>query len=455
MNEDNTPQTGLSEKSDLSHPSSALFPSPSQQRWALLIVCLVMFIDLLGFGIVLPLLPQYATDFLSPLLPDPNQHPWWQGAILGALMASFSAMQFVFAPIWGRISDRAGRRPFLLLGLLGSVVFYGLFGFASDWGREEGRQALGLILLFLSRIGAGIAGATVSTAQAVIADCTRPEQRGRGMALIGMAFGIGLTFGPIIGAGALSLLPQPGAPGYAAGLLSALALVLAVVLMPETVRVGAQGSRRGWLNLNSIQQAFQIPTLGTLILTFFLSTLAFATFEPTLALLTRDVLGYAETPTFLIFAFTGLVMIVTQGGLYQVLARHGVTEISFILLGIVLMILGLGQLGYQSRMAALFGHSTGGLPRLLPLFLESLTLAVVGFAFVIPSLQALISRRADPTRQGEILGVNQSINAVARILGPGLGPILYYLWPTHVLPYVSSVVLLLLVLFLALRVKQI
>src|SRR5262249_12477404 len=130
------------------------------------------------------------------------------GAILGLLMASFSAMQFLFAPVWGRISDHVGRRPILLLGLLGSVLFYTLFGFASDLPRTPEWAGLALVLIFAARLGAGIAGATIATAQAVIADCTPPEKRRHGMALIGAAFGIGFSFGPLIGAGALAVFPE-------------------------------------------------------------------------------------------------------------------------------------------------------------------------------------------------------------------------------------------------------
>src|SRR5262249_3390317 len=156
---------------------------------------LVVFIDLLGFGIVLPLLPLYATEILSPLFPgDDSGARSLRGLVLGLLMASFSLMQFFFAPFWGRISDRIGRRPILLLGLAGSVVFYALFGVAAIVG-----GAAGLLLLFAARIGAGIAGATIATAQAVIADSTPPEKRAHGMAMIGAAFGIGFTFGPLLG----------------------------------------------------------------------------------------------------------------------------------------------------------------------------------------------------------------------------------------------------------------
>src|SRR5262245_12281029 len=154
-----------------------------------MIIFITVFIDLLGFGIVLPLLPRYAKHFNT------------SGPTLGLLMASFSAMQFLFAPIWGRISDRVGMRPILVLGLAGSAIFYALFGYATSLGAQG--ELLGLSVvpwLFICRIGAGIAGATIPTAQAYIADVTGPEERAKGMALIGAAFGIGFTFGPLLGA---------------------------------------------------------------------------------------------------------------------------------------------------------------------------------------------------------------------------------------------------------------
>ena len=172
-------------------------PGGTTPRSALLIVFLVVFIDLLGFGIVLPLLPLIGDVYLADYFPG-GKSSAQGGAVLGLLMSSFSLMQFIFAPIWGRVSDRIGRRPILLIGLAGSVVFYALFGFAA--GMPQERAGLALTLLFAARIGQGIAGATIATAQAVIADCTTPEKRRHGMALIGAAFGIGFTFGPLIGA---------------------------------------------------------------------------------------------------------------------------------------------------------------------------------------------------------------------------------------------------------------
>src|SRR5687767_11419387 len=150
------------------------------KRTPLITVFLTVVIDLLGFGIVLPLLPRYADAHGAT------------GLERGLLFASFSAMQFLFAPVWGRLSDRIGRRPVLMAGLMGSVGSYALFAVAEStpWP---------LAVLFVSRIAAGVAGATISTAAAYIADVTTPEQRGRGMALIGVAFGVGFTLGPMIG----------------------------------------------------------------------------------------------------------------------------------------------------------------------------------------------------------------------------------------------------------------
>src|SRR5262249_31132936 len=151
-----------------------------------------------------------------------------------------SAMQTLFAPIWGRMSDRLGRRPILLVGLVGSVLFYALFGYAA--GLAINMAAVALALLFAARIGAGIAGATIATAQAVIADCTSQENRKTGMALIGAAFGIAFTFGPLLGAAALAIAANKrdatSWTGYIAAGLSLVALVLAVAMLPETRRPG-------------------------------------------------------------------------------------------------------------------------------------------------------------------------------------------------------------------------
>jgi MFS family permease len=472
--------------------SSTTPPSQSGTKSALAIVFLVVFIDLLGFGIVIPLLSRYGERYVDTLIEGGKKAPVG-GAILGFLMASFSAMQFVFAPIWGRISDRVGRRPILLIGLVGSIVFYTLFGYASDLPTAKEWALLALVLLFISRIGAGIAGATIATAQAVIADCTTPERRKHGMALIGAAFGIGFTFGPLIGFASLTVFPNHfGVIGYTAAGLSALALLLGIVLLPETRRFeDAPPLQRKWFDARGMRDVLRSPVLAPIVLIFFLATFGFGGFEPTLALLIEDVLHLSERNSFLLFGYVGFVLVMTQGFLYRRLANH-LSEVTFMAMGISLMALGLLLLGgvtwsgyehnIQDETAAIPGiavqtiglvdtpFGTGPLlaacalapgrviytfdRSLLYYMLVSMTLAVIGFAFLTPSAQALISRRSDAARQGEILGVNQSAASMARILGPIFGLSLYKLTPSHLLPYVFGAALLAVMLPLLPRIRR-
>ncbi len=446
-------------------------PSASTARGgsksALAIVFLVVFIDLLGFGIVIPLLPRYGDRYVKELLPssavEMEGESRASGAVLGLLMASFSAMQFFFAPLWGRISDRMGRRPILLVGLAGSVVFYLLFGYASDLPVQS--AALALMLLFVARIGAGVAGATIATAQAVIADCTTVERRKHGMALIGAAFGIGFTFGPLVGFASLAWFPDHhGAIGYSAAGLSLLALILGAILLPETRHFEeAPPMLRRWFDWRAMRDVLSRPALAPIVLIFFLATLGFGGFEPTLALLIKDTLHLDEQNSFLVFAYVGLVLVMTQGFLYRRLANR-LSEVTFMAMGISLMALGLFMLGgvtwlgsgYTAEFGAkwtyadhpqTFHYLLGGM-------LVSMTVAVVGFAFLTPSAQALISRRSEASKQGEILGVNQSAASLARILGPIFGLILYKLTASHLLPYLFGAALLLVMLPLLPRIRR-
>jgi DHA1 family tetracycline resistance protein-like MFS transporter len=442
----------------------AASPEVTSNRKAMFIVFLVVFIDLLGFGIVLPLLPLYAVFLLTPIFPD---QPDRVGAVLAVLMSSFSLMQFIFAPIWGRISDRIGRRPILLLGLGGSVVFYSLFAYASHLGfASEDHRVLALVLILFARIGAGIAGATISTAQAVIADSTSLQNRSRGMALIGAAFGIGFTFGPLL-CFASFFIESKAAPGMAAAALSLLALILAVVLLPETLRAGASGARRHWLKLGALIEALRMPDIGALIVTFFLATVAFGSLESTLALMNQyfftgggEVKKLTEMSpeqiddifkkSSLIFAYVGLTLMLIQGLIYRRLVTR-VGEVPFMRIGTALMLVGLCGV-----IAAVLGVAHGwlsGLETIIPASLVILAVLVGGFALMTPSAQALISRRADPARQGEILGANQSASALARIVGPAIGSALFFVERSHVLPYVVGACLMVVVFLLTLRLR--
>jgi MFS family permease len=385
---------------------------------------------------------------VGSLIPGGKDHPAG-GVILGLLMASFSAMQFVFAPLWGRTSDRVGRRPVLLLGLASSVVFYALFGVAAAWVQPAG---LVLALLFVSRLGAGVAGATIAAAQAVIADCTPPEKRKHGMALIGVAYGIGFTFGPPVGFLSCKLFPHHlGGLGFVAAGLSLAALLLCYRLFPETRRSGGPSATRRLFDWRGFRNVLAMPTVAVLVLTFFLATFGFGQFEATLALFNRDTLHLAEDDSFWVFAYVGAVLMVVQAFLYRRLARR-LSEETFMSAGIVLMGLGLVGLGGGTWLAEREGVARFGV--LLAVTAVSLTVAVTGFGFVTPSVQALISRRSDPARQGEVLGVNQSAASLARIFGPFIGLTLYKLDASHLLPYGFGAILLLFMLPLIPRIRR-
>jgi DHA1 family tetracycline resistance protein-like MFS transporter len=422
---------------------------PKSNRSALLIVFLVIFIDLLGFGIVIPMLSLDGRTYIEALLPTGTGETG-KGIILGLLMSAFSAMQFLFAPLWGRTSDKVGRRPILQIGLTGSVLFYCLFGYALQLGPDA--ASLAMALLFLARIGAGVFGATIPTAQAVIADCTPPEHRKHGMALVGAAFGLGFAFGPILGFGSLYLFPQhPQIIGYVAAGLSGIALILCYVLFRETRQFGGPTVTRKWFSWTETREVLATPTVGLLVIMFFLTTMGFGSFEPTLALFNEDILRVGRENNYLIFSYVGFVLLVTQGYIYRKAAKV-LPEESLMTIGITLMGSGLAFLG-----VVVYGARNAFFPSWDILFtcaIISLTLSVVGFGFLTPSIQALISRRSDSERQGEVLGVNQSASALARILGPLIGLALYFAHPSRLLPYAFGAVVLLSMLCFLPRIRK-
>jgi MFS family permease len=388
------------------------------RKAGLLIIFVTVFIDLLGFGIVLPLLPRYGKFF------DAN------GWTLGLLMSSFSAMQFLFAPIWGRVSDRIGRRPILILGLAGSTISYAMFGAAIQFAGTPMMLGLSVLTwLFITRIGAGIAGATISTAQAYIADVTGKTERAKGMALIGAAFGIGFTFGPLIGAAFVSDGSGDSlsaAPGYVAAVLSGLALLSAIFMLPESLKANSAPAHHHWLDFSSLRDAFSRPSIGMILGTMFLTTFAFAQFEATLSVLTKQ-LGLNAQHNFYVFAYVGMVLTLTQGLLVRrLLPKLG--EFRMALAGAVLMVVGLAL----TAVAGTY-QSLGILYAVLPI-------NVVGFSAMSPSLLAMLSLRSESSAQGGILGLGQSMSALARILGPLVAFPLFEMELTY--PYYSGAALM-------------
>lgn len=373
-------------------------------RGGLGVVFTAVLLDLIGFGIVLPLLPFFATELgASPLE-------------VGMIVGSYSAMQFLFSPLWGRLSDRVGRRLPLVVGLAGSAASYVIFALArTTW------------VLLVSRVVAGAMGATVAVAQAYIADSTTLERRARGMGLIGVAFGLGFIIGPAIG-GALSRWGFVVA-GYAAAVASLAAAVAAWLLLPGgrpavTAEVrSAEGAvagpgaprgaaaapkgaaRPGARRLGEAAAVLVRPALRGPILAFFTATVGFAAYTTTFPLFLESPLGLTAAHAGGFFALAGLCSVVFQGGLVGPLAeRAGEARVSALGAGV----LGAGLL--------LLGWLEGVLA-------AAVLVAVVGagWGLLAPSLQSLVSRRAGAAEQGGVLGVNQSLSSLGRVIGPVLG----------------------------------
>ncbi len=336
------------------------------------LILLTVFIDLIGFGIVLPLLPSYAAAYHVG------------DTAVGVLVASFSLMQFLLAPWWGRLSDRIGRRPVLLVGLAGSALSYLVFALAQSFW-----------MLLASRLVAGAMGATVNVAQAYLADITPPDRRASAMGKLGAAFGLGFVVGPALGG--LSSHWGNAAPGLAATLLTAINLVLAWRSLPETHSHAGDRPRAV-----SVHWSRLIGPYGAVLL----ATTAFTVVYVIFPLEVEREMGYDRHHAAYLFVFIGLVSAVVQGGLIGRLVRR-LGEPTLMTIGAVLLALGLGAL---PRVIV----PGGG----LPLLFAALVLVAAGSASISPSAAAFVSRVAPPEEQGRALGLLQSMGAVARIAGP-------------------------------------
>ncbi len=363
---------------------------------ALSVVYLTVFLDLLGFGIILPQLPFYALKFGA------------SGAWVGVLLAAFSAAQLVGAALLGRLSDRYGRRPVMLISLLGSSLAFAMAGLSST-----------LWQLILSRAFAGLFGGSIATAQAYVADVTAPKDRARYMGLIGASIGMGFVLGPFVGA-ELSRFGFSAASYLAAG-LSAFDLVLAALFLREPQRSAQPRVRL------SLPQALAQPLIGRLLLTNFVTALAFVGMEATFALLGKQRFGLGPAMMGRFFAAIGIVLAIVQGGIVgRLVARFGERRIAIlgalILAGTLLLIPWTPQLSY---------------------LLAVMLLLAAGQGLLLPSTSTLMSRLAPPTLQGGILGINQSLGAGARAVGPVIAGALFD--ADFHLPYVVSGLLVLLV----------
>ena len=357
----------------------------SSNRSSLLLIFTTVFIDLIGFGIVIPVLPIYAEKFhATPLT-------------IGFLLASFSLFQFLATPILGQLSDKYGRRPILFLSLAGTSIAFLTMGLANS-----------LWLLFAARILDGITGGNISTAQAYIADITTPENRAKGLGMIGAAFGLGFIIGPAIG-GLLSGFSYT-APFFFASALAAANAILLYFRLPETVKRDRNFSAKQHTWDIFGRAAIAVPGVRIILFTYFITTIAFATLTATLALYTShaEQFGYDATHNGYVFSFVGILGAIVQGGLLgRLVKKFG--ESSLVVAGLLSLGLGLAYLPFATSLYGL---------------LLSLALIANGNGLTGPNLTSLASRRTAKDKQGQILGITQSLNSLARIFAPIMGNLL-------------------------------
>jgi len=351
----------------------------------------IVALDLLGFGMVIPQLGPYAHALGAP--------EW----LVGVLFATYSAMQFLFAPVWGSLSDQVGRRPILMVSLMGSVIGYLLFAAANS-----------VAMLFASRLLAGIAAANISVAQAYLADITPPSERAGAMGLVGAAFGVGFVLGPALG-GLLGRLGGSHAVGFGAAMFSALALLGAWRFLPEPLQRQSSRPLSRWATL---QQVWRHRPLLLCIALFFFATFAIANLQFSLLLFlplrwhwTVEETGWRVG---LLLSFAGLLMGALQGvAVGQWAKRYG--EARLVINGTGLTAFGLAMLPLAPHWLWLF---------------PSLAILSVGGAMAQPTLASLVSQFSPDEMRGSVMGVYQSAGSLARILGPLWAGVWFHLTPT-------------------------
>ncbi|MCB0355883.1 MAG: MFS transporter [Bdellovibrionales bacterium] len=362
-----------------------------KNKSALLVIFITVFVDLVGFGIVIPLSPYLAKNFGADALQ------------VGLLMTIYSLFQFAFAPFWGQLSDKMGRRPIILLSLLGAAVAHLLFAFGSS-----------LTMLFIARGLAGFFGGNISTAMAYIADVTESKDRSKGMALIGVAFGLGFILGPVIGgiAGSwglkIGLLPPFGEsfPALIASLICFINFVMAFFRLKESLPQELRGkAKKRPSRIKMIIEYYKRPVLNAVLITYFLNTLGMANMEASLFLFVKDKFSWSMVDASWGFAYVGVIMVIVQGlFIRRFVPKYG--EVKVLLVGLILA--PLGMLGV-------------GLSESIPFLAGSVTLMAIGSSLINPTSTGAMSLLSDSSEQGAVMGTGQSLSALGRVLGPALG----------------------------------
>lgn len=376
-------------------------------------IFLTVFLDLLGFGLVVPFLPGVARAYGA------------SDSVATLLGAGYSLMQFLLIPFWGRLSDRFGRRPILLSSIAAIVVGMAMLGFAHS-----------LAMLFAARLLQGAASANIAVAQAYIADVTPPEQRARGMGIIGVAFGLGFIFGPFVGGelGRFTILGGPGAlAAFVAAGLSALNFVLAWRFLPESLppeRRGQSVRTASPLSVERLRALKDSPGAALAIGVQFFVVLAFAGMEQTFRLFTEDAFHMSVEGTGRVLGFVGLVAAIVQGGSIRPLTKR-FGEARLVRAGVVVQVVAFALLGASPR----FGASA-----LLALFVAA-GLIALGNGLSTPSVSSYVSRRSDAASQGAALGALQSAGALARVVGPATAGVVYQVVGHGQTYYVAALVM--------------
>jgi MFS transporter, DHA1 family, tetracycline resistance protein len=338
-------------------------------------------LDLIGFGIVVPILALYAERYGA----SPKQ--------IGLLLASYSLAQFAAAPLLGRLSDRIGRKPVIVISLVGTAVGSFVTGAAGS-----------LWVLFLGRVLDGASGGSLSVAQAAVADIAEPGERERLLGMLGAAFGVGFVIGPAIGG--LAALGGPHVPFYVAGVLASVNAVAAIVRLPETRRPD------GGLHASAEPAAERAPRaliLRRWAAIGFVATLSFVGFEATFSLFARRRFSLGEAGVSVVFLCIGVVLVAMQGGAYgRLAARHGAR--SLFVAGLATVAAGLAVMSFARNWPAL---------------VVALALLTVGQGCLSPSITSLVAEAAPAAQRGQAMGFQQSANALARVVGPVLATALF------------------------------
>lgn len=346
----------------------------------LFLIFLTVFIDMVGFGIIIPVLPLYAEHFHA----TPVEIGWLTGI--------YSGMQIIFTPLLGRLSDRVGRRPVLIVSLAGTAFGFLVMGWATS-----------LPLLFAARIIDGATGGNISTAQAYIADISTPENRSRSMGIIGAAFGLGFTFGPMIG-GIMSRISY-GAPFYFAAGLAAVNVALLYFILPESLSPEHRARPQERTRLADIFQHGEPRMFGTIVATYFFTITGFAIMTTLFALFTEKHFGFDAHQTGYLFGFIGIISVILQGGLIGRLVKM------------------FGETALARTGLLLLSGALALLPLVptIPMLLLVCAALAIANGLVNPTLNGLASQMIDRSWQGRALGLMQSAGSVGRLIGPLLG----------------------------------